>query len=283
MEVRNFILPENVNEDIEKGLTTNKQAWASFAAAAGLMFGDDVAVAIGAAVSDGALPIGDLIALGIGMAIVVQIFMNYQEIWEKANEIVVTQEPENQVYTTPEAEPETIEHTASVPPEVETQLPGFDVETVEDQNHTGNQTQQEVNWDDYIFESRNRRNNRRRNVQGHDAEGGHTRDRHIGKADQWLRNRQREDGIKDSSGFTNSAAANLTQARFVKAYKKEIKEWLGNKKATRPFVGTITMNRVIGTAVPGKGKARPTKKARIVLAKDGSELGYHIVTSFPIP
>ena len=154
MEVRNFILPENVNEDIEKGLTTNKQAWASFAAAAGLMFGDDVAVAIGAAVSDGALPIGDLIALGIGMAIVVQIFMNYKEIWEKANEIVVTQEPENQVYTTPEAEPETIEHTASVPPEVQTVTPPFDTEAgryIEQQQHTGNTTQQEVNWDNYIF------------------------------------------------------------------------------------------------------------------------------------
>lgn len=43
------------------------------------------------------------------------------------------------------------------------------------------------------------------------------------------------------------------------------------------------MDRVIGMAVPGKGKARPTHKARIVLKKDSSELGYHVLTSYPVP
>ena len=120
-------------------------------------------------------------------------------------------------------------------------------------------------------------------MDSHDDEGGHTDARHIGKNDQWLRNRQRSDGIKDSSTFSNNAAANLTQARFVKAYKKEIREWLNNKKANNTFVDEITMDREIGTAVSGKGKARPTRKAKVVLKKDSSELGYHILTSYPIP
>ena len=98
-----------------------------------------------------------------------------------------------------------------------------------------------------------------------------------------MRNRQRSDEIKDSSSFTNNAAANLTQARFVKAYKKEIREWLDNKKARRPFAKDIVMDRPIGTVIKGKGKARPTNKAKVVLVKDSSELGYHVLTSFPIP
>ena len=43
------------------------------------------------------------------------------------------------------------------------------------------------------------------------------------------------------------------------------------------------MDREIGTVVAGKGKARPSNKAKVVLRKDNSELGYHILTSFPIP
>ena len=192
--------------------------------------------------------------------------------------IVVTQEPDNQILTTPNGEQQTVEHTGSVPPLVETGTPPFDTESrVETPTHTGGQTQLEQDASDYVLESR------RRDVQGHDDEGGHTDDRHISKADQWLRNRQRNDGIKNSSSFANNAAANLTQARFIKTYKKEIREWLNDKKAPRKFTKDIIMDRVIGTAIPGKGKARPTNKAKVVLLKDNSELGYHILTSFPVP
>ena len=97
-----------------------------------------------------------------------------------------------------------------------------------------------------------------------------------------MRNRQRNENLDNSSSFNSPANANLTQARFVKKYKKEIKEWL-NSDETGTFVRVIVMDREIGIVVPGKGKARPTNKARIVLAKDNSELSYHVVTSFPIP
>ena len=35
--------------------------------------------------------------------------------------------------------------------------------------------------------------------------------------------------------------------------------------------------------VAGKGKVRSTNKARVVLMKDKSELGYRIHTSYPVP
>lgn len=195
--------------------------------------------------------------------------------------ITVTQEPGNQIYRTPSHEQQTVEHTGAKPPEVETETSGFDTEagreTVEQQNHTGNTSQQDFDLGNYIFESR------RRNVEGHDNEGGHTRDRHIGKAEQWLRDRQINQNLKGSSSFHSDAHANLTQARFVKQYRKEIREWLNDKDADLRFAEDITMDREIGTAKTRKGKLRSTNKAKVVLKKDNSELGYHVLTSYPIP
>ena len=173
-----------------------------------------------------------------------------------------------------------LKHTGSVPPKVETGTPPFDTEAgrnVNQQQHTGNTSQQEVDWDNYIFESR------RRDVQGHDDEGGHTDDRHIGKHERYLRRRIRENKkMRAASSFTNEAAANLTQARFIKAYKKEIEAWL-KSNSTGVFTNEITMDREIGSVITRRGKAKPTNKAQVVLAKDNSDLGYHAVTSYPIP
>ena len=61
---------------------------------------------------------------------------------------------ENQVYTTPNEEQQTVEHTGSVPPQVETQTPPFDTrQQVETQRHTRGQTQIEQDASDYIMES----------------------------------------------------------------------------------------------------------------------------------
>ena len=98
-----------------------------------------------------------------------------------------------------------------------------------------------------------------------------------------MRNRQRNENLDNLSTFNSNANANLTQARFVKKYKKEIREWLDNKKEKKPFTRNITMDREIGTVIAGKRKVRSTNKAKVVLRKDNSELGYHVLTSFPIP
>ena len=80
------------------------------------------------------------------------------------NKIVVTEEPLPQVYTTPNREQKTPEHTGHVPPEVQTGTPPFDTEagreTVEGQQHTGHQTQQEVDWRNYVMEARISRHSR---------------------------------------------------------------------------------------------------------------------------
>ena len=116
----------------------------------------------------------------------------------------------------------------------------------------------------------------------HDNEGTHTQDRHIGKSERWLRDRVNRENLDGASSFYDYPAANLTQARFVKKYKKEIDAWL-KSKSKGTFRRTITVDRKIGIYVPEKGKARQVKKARVVLGKKASELGYRIVTTFPIP
>ena len=206
-----------------------------------------------------------------------QIYRNWDELWRDAEQILVGQEPEPQIYTTPNSEPGTIEHTGSAPPEVETGTPPIDVgQQVETPNNTGDRTREQPKAEDYVMESR-------RDVRGHENEGGHTIERHVGKSTEWLRNRARTDRTTDvASSFNTEANANLTQARFIKESKGEIQKWLENDSKV-PFRGNISMDREIGIVVDDKGKVMTSNKARIILVKDNSELGYHILTSFPTP
>ena len=47
-----------------------------------------------------------------------QIARNWDELWRDVEQILVATEPEPQVYTTPNGETGTIEHTGHAPPEV---------------------------------------------------------------------------------------------------------------------------------------------------------------------
>ena len=139
--------------------------WRAFARIVARRFGERAAIALGLSAGDGPLPIGEIISLGLAAATVYEIYQLWDELWaetaqELANpnsQIVVTTEPENQIYTTPNEEQRRIEHTGSPPPHVQTGTPPFDTEagreTVEGQQNTGGQYQQEVDWDNYIFES----------------------------------------------------------------------------------------------------------------------------------
>ena len=210
----------------------------------------------------------------------IQIARNWDELWRDAEQILVTQEPEPQIYTTPAgSQVETPPHTGhGNQPEVETGTPPFDTEQqVETQRHTGHGQQEQQTAEDFVLESR------RRDVQGHDDEGGHTQERHIGKSERWLRKRLADNpDMDDASSFNTEANANLTQARFIKKYKKEIDAWL-KSKSTNVFNRTITMDREIGIVVPRHGRVRTSKRARVILGKKNSELGYRAVTSYPIP
>lgn len=123
----------------------------------------------------------------------------------------------------------------------------------------------------------------RQNTESHENAGGHTDARHIGKSDNWLRKRLKDDpNLQAASTFTNEAAANRTQGRFVKKYKTEIAEWL-KRGGNGTFVRSIDTKKPIGRVLP-RGKHHPegSSKAMVIVAKNDSDLGYYIVTSYPI-
>ena len=202
--------------------------------------------------------------------------LNWDELWRDAEQILVQQEPEPQVYTTPtDPEVDTERTTGHAPPEVETGTPGFDTESApKTPNNTANPAR-ELNPFDYIMESR------RRNVEGHDKRGGHTRQRHIGKSVSWLQKRAASlSPDYEASTFNTNGNANLTQARAIKENKEKINAWLKTKESR--LVLQKTMDREIGTVVNRSGKVWNTKRVRIVLTKDSSKLGYKVLTSYPV-
>jgi hypothetical protein len=127
----------------------------------------------------------------------------------------------------------------------------------------------------------------RRNVQSHEDLGGHTGERHSGKSENWLKKRLRDEPeTENASSFYNENFANRTQGEFVQRFREELKTWLETKEGR--FVREITMEEPIGIVVRRNKKgdplaAVPTNKARLVLVRDNSSQGWHILTSFPVP
>ena len=130
-----------------------KVIWQSFAKVIVQRFGAVAAQALGLSAADGLLPVGEAIAFGLLAVTAWQIYRNWDELWAEAEKILVGQEPEPQIYTTPNREPGTIEHTGSAPPEVETGTPGYDTSSApRTPNNTGHSRAEEPAVE-YVFES----------------------------------------------------------------------------------------------------------------------------------
>ena len=98
----------------------------------------------------------------------------------------------------------------------------------------------------------------------------------------------REQSILFASTFKDLDIANKAQMQFVKHYEKEIAEWVKNGR-TGTFTKTLETGQDLGNIVGrgkfgvkrGKAKVRMGTKVEVMLAKDGTEKGFHIVTSYP--
>lgn len=123
----------------------------------------------------------------------------------------------------------------------------------------------------------------RRNVNTHENLGGHTIERHVGRSENWLRQRLASDpDLRFASSFRNEAAANRTQGQFVKQHRAEIDEWL-RSGSQRPFTGEVTMGDPVGIVVErGRSGAVQTNRAQVVIVRDQSAQGWHILTSYPV-
>ena len=133
-----------------------KVIWRTFGAVIAQRFGAVAAQALGLSAADGLLPVGEAVAAGLLMATAIRIAKNWDKLWAETEKILVQQEREPQIYTTPTDEQvDTQRYTGNAPPKVETGTPGFDTsQEVETQRHTGHETKELV-AEDFIMESSN--------------------------------------------------------------------------------------------------------------------------------
>ena len=97
-----------------------------------------------------------MIAIALGLLAVTawQIARNWDELWRDAEQILVGQEPESQIYTTPAgSQVETPRHTGHAPPEVETGTPGYESPSVDVPPNTGHDELEQPSAEDFIMES----------------------------------------------------------------------------------------------------------------------------------
>ena len=123
---------------------------------------------------------------------------------------------------------------------------------------------------------------KRHNIDSHEEAGGHTGERHIGKSEEWLKNRLKEEpNIPMASSFYSKEHANWAQNMVVRKHRKEIDAWLKSGQ-TKPLIIDIAMQSIIGKVLKrGKNKAVPTKKVRAIVVKNPDLNSWHFKTSFP--
>jgi hypothetical protein len=111
----------------------------------------------------------------------------------------------------------------------------------------------------------------------------HTVDRHVGKSEDWLRDRIRNDGLDGgASTFSDLNAAERTVLEAVRTDPAAVQRVVsGGSETTEIFV---KMPDKIGTHIADpNAAANATEYARVVLIKDPtSPDGYRVLTAFPV-
>ena len=124
----------------------------------------------------------------------------------------------------------------------------------------------------------------RRNVDDHEGPGlGHTRERHIGKSDNWLKQRLADDpNLENASTFFNEAGANRAQGLLVKKHKLDIDRWLQGRDSQLTF--SFDVGSVVGSVLErGKARSEPSSKVFFLLRRTSSQpQGWYFHTSFVI-
>ena len=120
-------------------------------------------------------------------------------------------------------------------------------------------------------------------MQAHDAAGGHTIDRHVGKSDTWLKNRLgKEPRLAAASTFTSEAAANRAQGAFVNNNSAQIKKWLADPDGGYTFSRVDTGKPIGRVLIRAEAASKTTTKANFALERDSSKAGWHFLTAYPV-
>lgn len=126
---------------------------------------------------------------------------------------------------------------------------------------------------------------KRRDINIHELLGGHTIEKHVGKTEKWLRKRlEKETDITYASSFHNENIANKAQIEAIKQFGEEFDYWAKNSLSSKPIKITIELDESAGIIV-GREKfgTQISNKVEIYVAKNNTERGWYIVTTYPIP
>ncbi|MEG4282731.1 hypothetical protein QUB68_06350 [Microcoleus sp. A006_D1] len=116
----------------------------------------------------------------------------------------------------------------------------------------------------------------------HEAAGGHTLERHVGKTEAELGQRLAEDKrISGASSFTYRSVAERAIAEAMDRNKSAIDSWM--KKRGNSYTIKYDTHRIIGITLRRRAsKATSTSRLRIVLQRSTKlSPGYFILTAYP--
>lgn len=118
--------------------------------------------------------------------------------------------------------------------------------------------------------------------EGTAAHRGHTILKHVKKTRKELAQRfKAEPDLHLSSAFDNRAVAEAAIAKVLKQHDPAIRAWL--KTGKKGLVLEADLGRRLGLSLHRDGRIETATRARVVLAKEESSIGYYIKTAFPTP
>jgi hypothetical protein len=112
--------------------------------------------------------------------------------------------------------------------------------------------------------------------------GGHTLARHVGRTDEQLAERLRQErNISAASTWTDRTIAEETIATALRAERGRIESWMRRGERRPNLVLHYNAGRPIGRSFRrGDSESVPCTSAVIVLRADGPD-GFHVLTSYP--
>ncbi|WP_299575162.1 putative T7SS-secreted protein [uncultured Williamsia sp.] len=119
-------------------------------------------------------------------------------------------------------------------------------------------------------------------LEAHENAGGHTIEKHVGKSDDYLRNRLGTSGVQAASTFSDLATAERAIAKLLGDRSGDIGSWLNGARRRLVLTGDVgdIVGRVLERGVPSPSAA---SAIRVVLDRGGPEnLAYLIRTAFPV-
>ncbi|HIY72066.1 MAG TPA: hypothetical protein H9827_11440 [Candidatus Luteimonas excrementigallinarum] len=119
-------------------------------------------------------------------------------------------------------------------------------------------------------------------LQAHEDAGGHLIDRHVGKSEQWLVDRVRNDNISAASSFRDLPEAEYFVAQTLAEHGGDIEAWLDGKGGNRLVIDS-RFDATTGISVArGQDHAEDVFSVRLVLERsDRLDIGYRIITGYP--